>query len=43
MSSMISHLTRRGYVIEKGMFKRKVQITDKGKLAVDKYKNAKLA
>ncbi|AOT69916.1 sodium:solute symporter family protein [Geosporobacter ferrireducens] len=43
MSSMISHLTRRGYIIEKGMFKRKVEITDKGKSIVSKYKNAKLA
>ncbi len=37
MSSMISHLTRRGYINEKGMFKRKVEITDKGKSMVSKY------
>ncbi len=37
MSSMISHLSRRGYINEKGMFKRKVEITDKGKLMVTKY------
>lgn len=37
MSSMISHLTRRGYIIEKGMFKRKVQITEKGKSMVKKH------
>lgn len=37
MSSMISHLTRRGYINEKGMFKRKVEITDKGKSMVTKY------
>ncbi len=43
MSSMISHLARRGYILEKGMFKRKVEITDKGKSIVSKYRNAKLA
>lgn len=37
MSSMISHLVRRGYIKEKGMFKRKVIITDKGKSMVTKY------
>ena len=37
MSSMISHLTRRGYIKEKGMFKRKVEITDKGKSILEKY------
>mgnify|MGYP000894741991 CR=1 FL=1 len=39
MSSMISHLVRRGYINEKGMFKRKVKITDKGKLMVERYGN----
>lgn len=37
MSSMISHLTRRGYIVEKGMFKRQVEITEKGKAMVQKY------
>ncbi|HBB28407.1 MAG TPA: hypothetical protein DC000_03995, partial [Clostridiales bacterium] len=37
MSSMISHLTRRGYVKEKGMFKRKVEITEKGNSILQKY------
>ena len=37
MSSMISHLTRRGYIKEKGMFKRQVEITDKGNLILQKY------
>jgi SSS family solute:Na+ symporter len=37
MSSMISHLTRRGYIKEKGMFKRRIEITDKGKDMVQKY------
>jgi SSS family solute:Na+ symporter len=37
MSSMISHLTRRGYINEKGMFKRQVEITEKGKSLIQKY------
>jgi SSS family solute:Na+ symporter len=37
MSSMISHLARRGYVKEKGMFKRQVEITDKGNKILQKY------
>jgi len=37
MSSMISHLTRVGYINEKGMFRRKVEITDKGRAMVAKY------
>lgn len=37
MSSMISHLTRRGYIVEKGMFKRKIKVTEKGKQMVEKY------
>ncbi len=37
MSSMISHLTRRGYIVEKGMFKRQVKITEKGKSMIQKY------
>ena len=36
MSSMISHLNRRGYIKEKGMFRRKVEVTDK---ANKYYKN----
>lgn len=39
MSSMISHLTRRGYIKEKGMFKRQVEITDKGSSILQKYAN----
>lgn len=39
MSSMITHLNRRGYVIEKGLFKRKVEITEIGKAMVSKYAN----
>lgn len=38
VSSMITHLNRRGYIKEKGMFKRRVEITDKGRQMVDKYK-----
>ena len=37
MSSICSHLTRQGYIIEGGLFKRKLRITDKGKAAVQKY------
>lgn len=37
MSSMISHLTRRGYIKEKGMFKRQVEITDKGNSILKKH------
>ncbi|WP_026895255.1 sodium:solute symporter family protein [Clostridiisalibacter paucivorans] len=37
MSSMISHLNRRGYINEKGLFKRKVEITDLGKSMIRKY------
>lgn len=37
MASVCSHLTRQGYVIEGGLFKRKLRITDKGQAAVKKY------
>jgi SSS family solute:Na+ symporter len=37
MSSMISHLTRRGYIKEKGLFKRQVEITDNGNSILQKY------
>lgn len=37
MSSMISHLNRRGYVKEKGMFRRKIEITGTGKAMLEKY------
>lgn len=37
MSSICSHLTRQGYIIEGGLFKRKLRITEKGKAAVQKY------
>lgn len=37
MASICSHLTRQGYVIEGGLFKRKLRITDKGQAAVKKY------
>ncbi len=37
MSAICSHLTRRGYVIEKGVFRRKLRITEKGTTAVKKY------
>lgn len=37
VSSVTSHLTRQGYIIEKGLFKRKIMITQKGKDAVNRY------
>lgn len=37
MASISSHLTRQGYILEKGLFKRKLAITDKGSMAVSKY------
>lgn len=37
MSSICSHLTRQGYIIEGGLFKRKLRITGKGAAAVRKY------
>lgn len=37
MSAICSHLTRQGYVIEGGLFKRKLRVTDKGAAAVRKY------
>ena len=37
MSAICSHLTRCGYVVEKGLFKRKLRITAKGRSAITKY------
>ena len=37
MSAIGSHLTRRGYVVEGGLFKRKLRITEKGAAALQKY------
>ena len=37
MSAISSHLTRRGYVVEGGLFKRKLRITEKGAAALQKY------
>ena len=37
MSSICSHLTRQGYIIEGGLFKRKLRVTEKGAAAVAKY------
>lgn len=37
MAAISSHLTRQGYIIEGGLFKRKLRITDKGSAAVAKY------
>lgn len=37
MSAISSHLTRQGYIKEKGLFKRKLSLTEKGLAAVKKY------
>ena len=37
MAAISSHLTRRGYIVEGGLFKRKLHITDKGAAIVAKY------
>ena len=37
MAAISSHLTRQGYLIEGGLFKRKLRIADKGIAAVKKY------
>lgn len=37
VTSMVSHLARNGYLKEKGLFKRKVEITEEGKQMVKKY------
>jgi SSS family solute:Na+ symporter len=37
MAAISSHLTRQGYILEKGLFKRKLRITPKGVEAVSKF------
>lgn len=37
MSAICSHLTRQGYVVEGGLFKRKLRVTEKGAAAIRKY------
>jgi SSS family solute:Na+ symporter len=37
MSAICSHLTRRGYVTEGGLFKRKLQLTDKGRSMIAQF------
>ena len=37
MASISSHLTRKGYIVEGGLFKRKLRITEKGTAAIKKY------
>ena len=37
MASISSHLTRQGYILEGGLFKRKLRITEKGLAAAKKY------
>ncbi len=39
MAAISSHLTRRGYIVETGLFQRKLKITEKGSIAVNKYSN----
>jgi SSS family solute:Na+ symporter len=40
MAAISSHLTRQGYIQEKGLFKRKLRITQKGLDAVNKFAKA---
>jgi SSS family solute:Na+ symporter len=37
MAAISSHLTRQGYIVEKGLFKRKLRITQQGLDAVTKF------
>lgn len=37
MAAISSHLTRQGYIVERGLFQRKLSITEKGCAAVSKY------
>lgn len=37
MAAISSHLTRHGYIVEKGLFKRKLVITQKGVQILEKY------
>lgn len=37
MASISSHLTRQGYIVEGGLFKRKLRITEKGIASAKKY------
>ena len=37
MAAISSHLTREGYIKEKGLFKRRLEITEKGREAVRKF------
>ena len=37
MAAISSHLTRQGYILEKGLFKRKLRITPKGVEAIAKF------
>ena len=37
VSSIVSHLVRRGYLIEKGLYKRQLVITERGKDIIQKY------
>lgn len=41
MSSICTHLTRQGYVVEKGLYKRRLEITEKGKEILKSVKNSK--
>ena len=37
MAAISSHLTRKGYIIEGGLFKRKLRLTDKGAALVKQF------
>jgi SSS family solute:Na+ symporter len=40
MAAISSHLTRRGYIEEKGLFKRKLIITPKGRKVIEQFSKA---
>ena len=42
ISSVTSHLTREGYIVEKGLFKRRIEVTQKGIDAVKAFKKMSL-
>ena len=43
MAAISSHLTRRGYIAEEGLFKRSLRITEKGSAAVSRYSASRQA
>ncbi len=40
VASIISHMVKKGYILEKGLWKRVLQVTDKGYSMINKYADA---